>query len=169
MKLDDVARSEGPRATTILSGIDPLMPFSLRTLLHLTTSRWDVHRDVHPELVRRIEAMRADGWWVRAALPRNYVLWRHGHTMRDPRRPVLVLPQSHEGVSKLSWNVFLAVEIVRARERVQRGSRPDLSTLAMAELDEVVGHIAAGSAVRVTDPLRLHREAAARLEVVSAP
>ena len=148
MKLDDVARSEGARATTILSGIDPLMPFSLRTLLHLTTSRWDVHRDVHPELVRRIEAMRADGWWVRTALPRNYVLWRHGRTMRDPRRPVLVLPQSRGSVSTLSWNVFLAVEIVRAKERLQRGARPDLSALAMAELSDLVGHLAAGSAVR---------------------
>ncbi len=149
MKLDEVAHSDGSRASTVLSGVDALMPFRLRTLLHLTTSRWDADRDVHPELVRRIEAMQTDGWWVRTALPRNYVLWRHGRTMRDPRRPVLVLPQSRGSVSTLSWNVFLAVEVVRAKERLQRGARPDLSALAMAELSDLVGHLAAGSAVRV--------------------
>lgn len=160
MKLDEVARSDESRASVSLSGIDALMPFRLRTLLHLTTSRWDVDRDVHPELVRRIEAMRADGWWVRTALPRNYVLWRHGRTMRDPGRPVLVLPQSRGSVSTLSWNVFLAVEIVRAKERVQRGARSDLSALAMAELDRLIECIAAGSALLVIDPLKLHREVA---------
>lgn len=169
MELDEAAPSSGSRVSTILSGADTLMPFGLRALLHLTTGRWDTGRDVHPELGRRIEAMRADGWWVRTALPRNYVLWRHGRTMRDPRRPVLVLPQSRRSVSTLSWNVFLAVEIVRAKERLQRAARPDLSTLAMAEISDLVGHLAAGSAVHVTDPLRLHREAAARLKEASAP
>lgn len=166
MKIDDAARSEGPRTAPAAVGLPRLMPFSLRALLYLTTSGWEEDGDTHPELARRIEAMRGDGWWVRAAFTRNYVLWRHGRTMRDPRRPVLVLPQSRGRVSPLSWSVFLAVEIVRAKERLQRGTRPDLSALALAELDELIAVVAAGSAVRIVDPIRLHREAAARFEVV---
>ncbi|MBI1291876.1 hypothetical protein GC173_11625 [bacterium] len=167
MERDEVDHSEGTRASTSPIDINTLMPFSLRVLLNLTTRRWGADGDAHPLLIRRIEALRADGWWVRTALPRNYLLWRHGRTMRDLRYPVLILPQSRGDVSTLSWNVFLAVEIVRAKEQLQRGGRPEFSALAMAELNDLVEHIAARSAVRVTDPLRLHQEVAVNCSSIS--
>lgn len=165
----NISVPEERRTSPVGIRIRPMLPPFLRALLHLTTSRLDLDQDVHPALVLRVQSMQEDGWWIRSALPRNYLLWLNGKTMHDPRRPVLVLPQARRSVPPLSWNVFLAVELVRAKERLHRGARPDLSALALRELTGLIEHIDACSSVRVIDPLRLHREAAATFAFAPPP
>ncbi len=141
-----------------------LLPLRLRLLLHLTTSHWREGPDVSQALTSQVNEMRADGWWVRGAWPRNYALWQHGTTMRNLRRPLLVLPLVYGRSSILDQNVFMAVEIVQAEDWLRTASRGRLSHSARSKLNELIERMTMGSAVSVVDPFRVHQEVAEELE-----
>lgn len=138
---------------------DLRIPRGTRWLAYMSTSRWQPHPPVHNAVAEIATAMEAEGWMIRGAWTRNYLLWRHGRTMRERRLPLLVLPLAFGRLSALQINVFLAVEIMEARFRFNRSADGALTPAEAAELQAVITLVGSESGVAVADPFRLHREA----------
>lgn len=100
---------------------------------------------------------------IRGAWTRNYLLWRNGRTMREGRLPLIVLPLAYGRLSALQINVFLAVEIIEARSRLNRSGDGALAPAEAAELQAMTSHVGGEAGVAVADPFRLHRDAALAL------
>lgn len=142
---------------------DVCIPRVTRWLAYMSTSRWQPHPPVHPAVAEIATAMEAEGWMIRGAWTRNYLLWRNGQTMRERRLPLLVLPLAHGRLPAMQINVFLAVEIIEARFRFNRSTDGAHAPAEAAELQAVITLVGGESGVAVADPFRLHREAAVSL------
>lgn len=129
----------------------------------MSTSRWQPHPPVHPAVAEIATVMEAEGWMIRGAWIRNYLLWRNGRTMRERRLPLLVLPLAFGRLSALQINVFLAVEIIEARFRFNRSTDRAHASAEAAELQLAITLVGGESGVAVADPFRLHREVAVGL------
>jgi hypothetical protein len=138
---------------------DVRIPPAVRWLAYMSTSRWQPHPPVHPAVAQVVTTMEAEGWMIRGAWTRNYLLWRNGRTMRERRLPLLVLPLAYGRLSALQINVFLAVEIIEARFRLRRTLHPDHARAEAGELQSVLKLVGAETGVAIADPFRLHREA----------
>ena len=109
-------------------------------------------------------AMEAEGWMIREAWTRNYLLWRNGRTMREAPLPLLVLPLAFGRLSALQINVFLAMEIIEAKSRLQRELDRERSLDEASEIQTLLSLLGAETGVIIADPLRVHREAMHVLE-----
>ena len=130
---------------------DARIPREVRWLAYMSTSRWKPCRPVHPAVSHMAAAMEADGWMIRGAWTRNYLLWRNGRTIVEEHLPLLVLPLAFGHLSPLYINVFITVEIIKARSRLQQARGRDHDPADVGEVQ---------SGVAIADPFRLHREAA---------
>lgn len=139
---------------------DVRIPPAARWLAYMSTSRWQPHPPVHPAVAQIAAAMKTEGWMIRGAWTRNYLLWRNGRTMREGRLPLIVLPLAYGRLSALQINVFITVEIIEARSRLQRPHGRDHAPPDAGEIQSVLGIVGAESGVAIADPFRLHREAA---------
>lgn len=140
------------------------IPFGIRCLTFLTTSKWRPSEPVHPSVAACANKMASEGWMIRGAWPRNYLLWRNGRTMQEGLLPLVVLPLAHRRLSALQLNIFLAVELKAATERLHSNSRLGLPAFDKDEFEALVDRITAETGLAVTDPQRLHQEAARALE-----
>lgn len=143
---------------------DVRIPPAVRWLAYMSTSRWQPHPPVHHAVAQIAAVMKIEGWMIRGAWTRNYLLWRNGRTMREGRLPLIVLPLAYGRLSALQINVFLTVEIIEARSRfrraLNRGPAPDEAE----ELHAAIRLIGAAEGMIVADPFRLHRETKHALE-----
>ena len=146
---------------------DTRIPRATRWLAYMSTSRWQPRPPVHPAVAKVAAAMEAQGWMIRGAWIRNYLLWRNGRTMRERRLPLLILPLAFGRLSALQINVFLTVEIIEASSKFQRASDHGHAPARAAELQAVLKLVGADTGVVVADPLRLHGDAMHSLERMS--
>jgi hypothetical protein len=102
-----------------------------RSLVLLTTSKWDVGEvalDVNTR--RRAMRMEFEGWWLRQALPRNFLLWNYFIQSRRLTCRLAVLPIL-ENMSVIAPAIRISVQLHQAELRV-RGIFPpyDVGTAA---------------------------------------
>ncbi|SRR5690606_9700409 len=64
---------------------------STRVLAWLTTSPWCNDPPLTDPVASYLRTLRSEGWMIREASPRNFVIWR-GETLYGRRRKLLVLP-----------------------------------------------------------------------------
>jgi hypothetical protein len=111
------------------------LPLSVRLLLFLTTNRWRAEPILYPDIAGSIERLIRNGWTIRTAFGRNFLLWRHGRVQNDTTLPVLVLPSAgHYALQEAEANAFIATELVRSGLRVDGVFHPNTAQVA-AKLD----------------------------------
>jgi hypothetical protein len=125
--------ASGDRATRDGPEAESSVPVAIWILLLLTTSRWK--RDVRIEgfINHLLQRLENEGWTVRTAHRRNYLLWRYGRTLRKTRFPILVLPSFPAGLATHEANLLLASECLRALNRVS-GQGNGLDDASMEKL-----------------------------------
>lgn len=127
-------------------------------MAYLSTSCWRPHFPVHPNVAACAARMETDGWMIRGAWARNYLLWRNGRTMGETQLPLLILPLAYGRLSALQINVFLTVEMMAAKSGLQQGCDRELFSHDTTSFQSVLDLIAAESGITIADPLRIHRE-----------
>jgi hypothetical protein len=98
----------------------PGVPWRLRVLLVLTTSRFVPDDGVDTRIVARLEILRRWGWMVRMAGARNYVLWRNARAFARPVRAV-VLPNDEFPFTRDERNIAILRDLAAAEFRMRRG------------------------------------------------
>ncbi|MBB4015737.1 MULTISPECIES: hypothetical protein [Chelatococcus] len=144
------------RADPTKAGRPGAFPWRTRLLLWCSTSPWRGAYASEPEIVDLVERLTAEGWLVRTAYPRNFLLWRHGQVLARGDCRLVVLPRTFGRLSDLEINVFLATEIFRAwRQHTNNDGRVDWD----GQLDRLCQRMAARSGVILSDHSRLYRRA----------
>lgn len=138
---------------------DRRVPFGVRWLAYLSTSRWRSNYPVHPNVAACAARMETDGWMIRGAWARNYLLWRNGRTIRETQLPLLILPLAYGRLSTLQINVFLTVEMMEAESGLQQGCDRESFPHEAASFQSALDLIAAETGIIIADPFRIHREA----------
>jgi hypothetical protein len=128
----DLAAS-GVRAVQDGREAKPSVPVTTWILLLLTTSRWKRDLRVEDFIDHLLQRLVNEGWTVRTAHRRNYLLWRHGRTLRETQLPILVLPSFPAGLAAHEANLLLASEYLRALNRVS-GQGDGLDDASMEKL-----------------------------------
>ena len=139
------------------------IPPGVRWLAYLTTSVCHPPGSAIPAVASLAQTLALDGWMLRGAWARNYVLWQHGRTIQEARLPMLVLPLHTGHLSALHVNVFLAVELTAARARLDDRPRHGAALQGRGDLAAIMEAIATGMGITVADPGKLHGEASAYL------
>lgn len=109
-----------PRARAEPIAVVPALPWRLRVLLVLTTSRFVPEDGVDSRIVARLEMLRRRGWMVRMAGARNYVLWRSARAFARPAKAV-VLPNDAFAFTREEWNIAILRDLAIAELRMRRG------------------------------------------------
>jgi hypothetical protein len=143
---------------------EPKVPLGIQWLAFLSTNRWRPRPPIHPSVAEIAAGLEAEGWMIRGAWVRNYLLWRNGRTMREARLPLLVLPLSYGDLSALQIDVFLAVELIEARSRFRQAPDRAHPPVEADELQAVIDLVGADAGIVIADPLRLHRQVMRTLE-----
>lgn len=109
-----------PRAGAEPVAVAPALPWRLRALLVLTTSRFVPEDGVDGRIVARLEMLRRRGWLVRMAGARNYVLWRNARAFARPVGAV-VLPSDAFPFTRDERNIAILRDLAAAEFRMRRG------------------------------------------------
>ncbi len=83
------------------------LPASTRLLAWLTTSPWRNDLPLTGPVADYLGKLRSEGWMIRQASPRNFVLWR-GKALYGRRRRLLVLPNREVRLRTLECSAIAA-------------------------------------------------------------
>jgi len=99
---------------------------STRVLAWLTTSPWCNDPPLTDPVASYLRTLRSEGWMIREASPRKFVIWR-GETLYGRRRKLLVLPNRGVRLRPLERSAvaaaLLAPTILRAFDGAPRRGR----------------------------------------------
>lgn len=94
------------------------LPRGIRLLLVLSTGPWRGIGHLPAPVAAHVERLIGEGWTVRQAWHRNFVLWSGGRTLRHSRLPLVVLPYLGRSVEPRDAGIFVLGELLRAELRV---------------------------------------------------
>jgi len=139
------------------------VPWRIRLLSVLSTRPWRPGSEVDAEVASLAERMVGQGWMVRGAYPRNYLLWRSSHTLSATTYRLVVLPIVFGRLSDLEINIFLATDLFVAKQRAALGSA-DLSEEQSIALDSLCQRLTARSGMALLNRERVYRKAEKEVE-----
>ncbi len=135
-----------PRAGAEPIAVAPAVPWRLRMLLVLTTTRFVPEDGLDGRIAFRLEALRRRGWMVRMAGARNYVLWRNARAFARPIRAV-VLPNDEFPLTRDEWNIAILRDLAVAELRMRRDGARLSEGEILSVLSALLGALYPGRAV----------------------
>lgn len=123
---DHARRSVGAKNCNAIA----VVPWHLRVLLCMTTAPASAAPCRAATVNTYVTELIADGFVVRAADWRNFLLWRNGTTLRTSKIPVIVLPSATISLAEAHRTILVIAELMQAVARVRKSNARDKWHLA---------------------------------------